>query len=521
MSTRITERNTSTRVGVLIPESNLPRWQIALLQELETAPGIELVRLPIADPTRSSLSEWLWRSVVSRAVAPLRPCFVQSGTVRHVGRLTILLDLSRSDIAEVMARQMNVPLWRIWADRSRRLQDPFPFLEVAHCLGYTAKLEIVETRPTGGPALVLAAVHLEACGHTYPWLLAFSYKKAGWIVACALGHDEDAAVSIAPSPPARVLQIAVLVFRALRVRVGSLLREAFFREDWRPGLLDFPIEAVLDRKTDDAINQITWLTQPPGAFYWADPFGFPGARDRILCEMLPRRTNRGSIVGLRVKDNQAEPVGQVDFGLTCHLSYPFLFKDGSDIYCIPESAAAGYVTIFRCTGTPEQWVELAVAVREVRAADPTLFRHGNLYWLAFTDIDISPFNNLCLFFAERLGGPWQRHNTYPVKIDVRSARPGGTPFIESGRLYRPAQDCSRGYGCAVSINRVLVCTPSKFREEVVKVILPDPTGPFSSGLHTLASWDNRTLVDGKRYLFDPLLLPVKVARRTRRLLTID
>src|SRR5439155_21984126 len=93
----------------------------------------------------------------------------------------------------------------------------------------------------------------------------------------------------------------------------------------------------------------------------------------------------------------------------------------------------------------------------VAAADPTLFRWEGRYWLAYTDVDRGPFDNLCLSYAERLQGPWHPHANNPVKVDHGSARPGGTPFLHEGRLYRPAQDCRLTYGRAVALNRIVVC----------------------------------------------------------------
>jgi hypothetical protein len=91
-----------------------------------------------------------------------------------------------------------------------------------------------------------------------------------------------------------------------------------------------------------------------------------------------------------------------------------------------------------------------------------------------------------------------------VKVDVRSARPAGTPFVVDGTLYRPAQDCSRTYGGRVTINRVLILTPLAFREEPFAFVDPDPEGPYPDGLHTLSQVGNVTLIDGKRTLFVPV-----------------
>ncbi len=111
---------------------------------------------------------------------------------------------------------------------------------------------------------------------------------------------------------------------------------------------------------------------------------------------------------------------------------------------------------------------------------------------------------LFVFHAADLHGPWMPHALNPVKCDLRSSRPAGTPFIgEDGALYRPAQDCSRVYGGAVAVNRVTRLTPHEFEEVITTHLRPDLEGPCPDGLHTLSAAGDLTLVDGKWH--EPLI----------------
>ena len=101
-------------------------------------------------------------------------------------------------------------------------------------------------------------------------------------------------------------------------------------------------------------------------------------------------------------------------------------------------------------------------------------------------------------------------------MNVRSTRPGGTPFVHQGTLYRPAQDCSRGYGGAVALNRVTRLSPVEFHEEVVTVVRPDPHGPFPAGIHTLSAAGDKTIIDGQRTLFVPALFFAQLRKMLRR-----
>ena len=62
---------------------------------------------------------------------------------------------------------------------------------------------------------------------------------------------------------------------------------------------------------------------------------------------------------------------------------------------------------------------------------------------------------------------------------------------------RPAQDCSRTYGGAITFNRIVRLTPTAFEEEVVGRLAPEADGPYPDGLHTISSAGGVTIIDGK------------------------
>jgi hypothetical protein len=116
--------------------------------------------------------------------------------------------------------------------------------------------------------------------------------------------------------------------------------------------------------------------------------------------------------------------------------------------------------------------------------------------------------------APDLFGPWVPHAGNPVKTDVRSSRPAGRPFVHRGQLYRPAQDCSRTYGGAVTINRVVRLSPTAFEEETIAVVEPYVDSPYPYGVHTLSTAGEYTVIDGKGRMF----VPMEVRRIMQRFL---
>jgi hypothetical protein len=172
--------------------------------------------------------------------------------------------------------------------------------------------------------------------------------------------------------------------------------------------------------------------------------------------------------------------------------------------CIPEMHQASEIALYEAARFPERWVKIADLIRGLPIVDATLFRVGTLWWLAGSEPTAKGTTcELHLWYADDIIGPWQAHAANPVKVDVRSARPAGTPFFKDGVLYRPAQDCSRTYGGRVVINRVVTLTPTEFQETPAAAVEPDPSGPYPAGLHTLSSAGSGTLIDGNRVVFSP------------------
>lgn len=291
--------------------------------------------------------------------------------------------------------------------------------------------------------------------------------------------------------------------------LGSLFR----RRSWNVGVADAPIHAFL---APGYRPKVRFLDLPLKHTYYADPFGLVrGGTLTVLCEAFDYRTWRGTIVAVRVDAlmDVSEPL--VVLSDEHHMSYPFLVEDEGALYCVPERAEAREVALYAARPFPTRWERDATLIDGVAAADPTLFRHGDLWWLAYTDTALGMNDNLCLRYAERLRGPWRAHAANPVKWDVRSSRPGGTPFVHEGALYRPAQDSSATYGGRLVINRVTRLDTQSFAEEVAATIGPDPDGPFPDGLHTLSAAGPFTLLDGRRQTLTAPRVGAALARLRR------
>jgi hypothetical protein len=299
----------------------------------------------------------------------------------------------------------------------------------------------------------------------------------------------------------------VLSFRLLGCMargLGHRLWQDLFRhEQWTIGIAAAPISAFLREGT---LPSIRWLPPRSGREYVADPFGISlPAGFLVYAERFDYLRGKGAIVTLRFSTPDSQPVECRSLELRSHLSYPFLLRDGGRLLGIPENFQSNSISMYDLDqDDPSAWRNCRVLVERFAGVDATVFQWDLRWWLFATDHDSGPDSHLHIWHADTPDGPWIPHLYNPVKIDARSARPGGTPFVADGRLFRPAQDCSRTYGGRVVINEIITLGPDSFEENVVAFVEPEEGSAWPDGLHTLsACGENITLLDAKRVVFSP------------------
>ncbi len=292
--------------------------------------------------------------------------------------------------------------------------------------------------------------------------------------------------------------------------VGWLFRH----RQWCVGVVDHPIHAFLDPGFRPTIR---WAPLGERGRFLADPFGIQrGEKLTILAEELFHSEQVGRLVAIDVEPGHAPRIRRGILDLPVHASYPFLIEDDGEIYCIPETGMAQEVALFKAAEFPARWERVATLMSGVAALDASVVHHQDRWWMFYGTKGESDEVQLRAMYASSLKGPWEQHSANPLKTDVRGSRPGGTPFVHNGSLYRPAQDGSEGYGCAVVINHVTSLSPTEFSEEVSVRVNPDAGGPYPAGMHTLSKVGHRTLVDGQRVLFVPSLFLAEIRKLVSR-----
>ncbi len=239
---------------------------------------------------------------------------------------------------------------------------------------------------------------------------------------------------------------------------------------------------------------------PPKDRFWADPFAFTQNKEQyyIFVEELVYGSKKAHIAVMELDNTGRLSAPAVVLDKPYHLSYPFLFRDGGEVYMIPETSANKTVEVYKSTSFPHKWEWQMNLMENLHAVDTTIHYHNNKYWL-FTNIKenkgASAWDELFIFYAdELLTTNWTAHKKNPVISDVRTSRPAGNFFVQNNKLYRPSQDCSVTYGYAANINEVLVLNEEDYAEICVEKILPD-WGEDAVAVHTFSRCEELSVVD--------------------------
>ena len=246
----------------------------------------------------------------------------------------------------------------------------------------------------------------------------------------------------------------------------------------------------------------------------------PGSDDRlVLVEEYVYAERRGRIALLRLDEHGDVAEVRTVLERECHLSYPSVFEYDGELYMVPESSELQRVDAYRCTEYPWHWEPARTLLTGIRACDSTVFEHGGRWWLFATVVGeswLTPRDSMHVFFTDDpLGGRWHPHPGNPCVCDADRARPAGLPFMWDGKLFRPGQDCSRGYGYGIRINEVADLTETSYREREVAFLEPSRLGAVAT--HTIALGERTTLVDGMRWIRggSRFRLPAGLALRRR------
>jgi hypothetical protein len=247
---------------------------------------------------------------------------------------------------------------------------------------------------------------------------------------------------------------------------------------------------------DDATGYKLML--PPKDRFYADPFLLEKDGKTFLFFEDLRYSEGRALISCCELDSKGKPGPVMEvLRRPYHLSYPFLFEEGGEIYMIPESKENLTVELYRATSFPTEWALESVLLSEIHAVDATIEKLDGKYWM-FVGISNGRYSNcdeLGIYFSDALKGPWTPHPANPVISDVRRARSAGAFFRDQGRLIRPSQDCARAYGYAIVFSEIVKLTETEYEERPVTRLDPGWL-KHNLGTHTYTRTERFEVIDG-------------------------
>jgi len=273
----------------------------------------------------------------------------------------------------------------------------------------------------------------------------------------------------------------------------NYIRKKFMREQW---LLLFKNETT----PSFSVNGFK-IISPPKDRFWADPILVQKEdKNYLFFEELPFSTNRGFLSVVEINENGfSGPINPI-LEKPYHLSYPFIFELEDTFYMIPESNENRDIQLYECTSFPNEWKHKMDLMTNLVAVDTTLFYHNKKWWM-FTAISecegIAKNDELFLFYADTpLTQDWKSHPQNPIISDVRSARPGGSIYIQSGKIIRPSQDCSKKYGYGINLNEIEILTETEYSEKRIQHFTPPDIYKNIRRTHSYAHQAGVSVIDG-------------------------
>jgi len=239
----------------------------------------------------------------------------------------------------------------------------------------------------------------------------------------------------------------------------------------------------------------------------ADPFLIREKDEWFLFfEMVNGIPGQGDIAFARSADLSCWHYGGIVLDEPFHLSYPYVFRWGNDIYMIPETAQVHSVRLYRAAAFPFRWEYVRTLIHSEGIADASIFQTGGKWWILAGS---TACDTLRLYYADELKGSWKEHPKSPLyEGNLFFSRPAGRVVTWESKLFRFAQQDVPTYGRQVWAFEVVVLTEDDYEERPVSnqpVLMPgekttwNEMGMHHVDFHRLSGGKGVAAVDGFRH----------------------
>ena len=240
--------------------------------------------------------------------------------------------------------------------------------------------------------------------------------------------------------------------------------------------------------------------------YWAaDPFLFEYKDDVYIFSELYDYIRRRGILGYYKLSGQGKAKWTPVIVENYHMSYPYIFRVGQDIYIMPEANASETLYVYKTVRFPDKWEKCKVLRNHKKYADTTPFQwNGKNRALTYQVKD--PYHpQLWLLDLDN------EANDVQLNLPrVERRRSAGKVFALNEKNIRPAQNCVEGYGKGLIFYEYMIAENGTYSETEVKELFPEQlrlSEPlYLDGMHTYNCSEHYEVVDIKTRRFNALNL---------------
>lgn len=285
----------------------------------------------------------------------------------------------------------------------------------------------------------------------------------------------------------------------------------FFFKQYTIGIFeDSLVDIIRDKKKEFPVD---WLELEHYNMSIADPFLFDDGNDevKILAELFTTGKEDGKICLITYNKTTGFSNPEIVLENDGHLSYPFIYKAEEKMYVILTELNGG-IYMYEFDREQRKLVNKK-GICDKPLLDATLLKADDKFWLFGTVVDSGKSDNLHIYYADKVDGPYKSHPGNPVKLHLNGSRPAGNFIHVNGEIYKPSQNCSNYYGESIAFNKIIKLNEKEYEFEEYMTLKADSKGKYKFGIHTINSSGKFVVIDGQRGHFQPFLQVIRAFKR--------
>ena len=212
----------------------------------------------------------------------------------------------------------------------------------------------------------------------------------------------------------------------------------------------------------------------------ADPFLFVYKDELFLFYEEKSELNEGIIKAFKTNDLKVWHDLGIILSESCHLSFPFVFEYGNEIYMLPETFDFKSLCLCNFTDFPYGCTFDRKLMSGDHFIDSHIYKNEAVFYLFTNRAD----DELRLFYSYDLI-QWTKHPKSPIVKGNKFSRSAGSIVKVGDKQYRVAQDTSKIYGENFNVFEIYKLSINEYEESLVheNVIKKDVVWNGEGGHH--------------------------------------